>query len=258
MSQIGYIKLSLFVMLLLQFAEVTGQSVTVKAGDDVTLPCSSVMVDQDKCGQTSWLYSRHVLEATGELIRLGQISKDVVSKGKSYGLNTAADCSLVIRNVTAEDVGRYTCRQFSKSGEDSSVSLSVVIMDEHQKDDKVTFFCSVVSYQACGHTVKWLYEGDESDMETIQRPCSAWATFPTHLNHTRKLLKCNVTENKSGEILVYDVATKSPYEKTGNTTVGNNTTSSAKNDTQGRGILYYILYILYHSFSLLMKQQQCL
>ncbi|KAK2855927.1 hypothetical protein Q5P01_004662 [Channa striata] len=63
------------------------------------------------------------------LVRHGQIEKTQISKSKSDRLNVTEKCSLVIKKVTEEDVGRYSCRQFDKSGRkqgsDSEVHLSV-------------------------------------------------------------------------------------------------------------------------------------
>ncbi|XP_038583667.1 uncharacterized protein LOC119909492 [Micropterus salmoides] len=51
------------------------------------------------------------------------------TKAKSDRLSVTENCSLVIKTVTDEDVGRYTCRQFisgQQQGPDSVVLLSVI------------------------------------------------------------------------------------------------------------------------------------
>lgn len=84
---------------------------------------------QDKCNSTSWLASRSG-ESAKQLVNLGQISKSEIPKSRSDRLSVTESCSLVIKNISVEDVGRYTCRQFNKSGkqqgEDALVYLSVV------------------------------------------------------------------------------------------------------------------------------------
>uniref|UniRef100_A0A3Q0RLY0 Immunoglobulin V-set domain-containing protein n=1 Tax=Amphilophus citrinellus TaxID=61819 RepID=A0A3Q0RLY0_AMPCI len=45
-----------------------------------------------------------------ELVTLGQIKETA----KSDRLSVTADCSLIIKKVTDEDVGSYTCRQFRR------------------------------------------------------------------------------------------------------------------------------------------------
>ncbi|XP_039662034.1 uncharacterized protein LOC120562387 [Perca fluviatilis] len=133
-----------------------------------------------------------------------------------------------MKNVTEEDVGRYTCRQFNKSGgpqqgPDAVVHLSVVNMEEQKNtDDTVTLICSVLTYAGCDHTVKWLYEGNENVVEIPSHTCSASVSFPPHLN--QKLLKCNVTDKKNGNTLLCNVGPQSSCKKTGNTTVGTDNT----------------------------------
>ncbi|XP_051264328.1 uncharacterized protein LOC127367995 isoform X7 [Dicentrarchus labrax] len=135
MVEFRWIKMSLFLMLVLHFtAAATRQlylSSTVRAGDDVTLSCENVINDQNNCGSTTWLFSGSRSTAAVELVTLGQIGKDTNSK--SDRLSVTANCSLVIKKVTVEDVGRYTCRQFisgQQQGPDSLVYLSVITSED--------------------------------------------------------------------------------------------------------------------------------
>ncbi|XP_074471417.1 uncharacterized protein LOC141755948 isoform X3 [Sebastes fasciatus] len=235
------INMTLFVILLLQFTAVTGQtnlSFTVRAGDEVTLPCNNVIKDQDKCNSTIWLASRYEGLTAVELISLGKISDNLLDKAKSDRLSVTENCSLVIRNITHEDVGRYACRQFrseQQQGPDAVVLLSVVIMTGDKGNDVVALFCSVSTYGRCEHTVKWLYEGNKDDVETTPRSCSAKVTFPTlHLNQKSnyyELLKCNVTDKTSGETLLLNAGPQFSCEKTGGCT------SAGKNDTSQNVLL---------------------
>ncbi|KAF3703141.1 hypothetical protein EXN66_Car018829 [Channa argus] len=203
-----WIQVFLFLMLMLQFI-VTGQfsSFTVRDGDDVTLPCGNVRDDQEKCDRTYWLFSGSGNTAAVELVKLGKIKPE--SNSKSHRLNVTEKCSLVIKKVTDEDVGRYTCRQFDKSGRqqgsDSAVDVSVVTRTGHKDDDKVTLNCSVWTDGPCGHTVKWLYDHNKNeftDTETPQSSCSVTVTLTTSdLNQKYSdLLKCEVTNGFSGEV----------------------------------------------------------
>ncbi|XP_028461810.1 uncharacterized protein LOC114573703 isoform X2 [Perca flavescens] len=228
MAEFRPIQITLFVILLLQFT-VAGQnllSVTVRAGDEVTLPCENVII-QDNCDKTTWLSSRKGEAAAVELITLGQIN-DEIPKAKSDRLSVKEKCSLVIKNVTEENVGRYTCRQFNRSGgpqqgPDAVVHLSVVTMVEQKNtDDTVTLICSVLTDAGCDHSVKWLYEGNENDVEITPHTCSASVTFPPHLN--QKLLKCNMTDKKNGNTLLCNVGPQSSCKETGSTTVGTDNT----------------------------------
>ncbi|XP_026197646.1 uncharacterized protein LOC113149645 [Anabas testudineus] len=118
--------------------EITGQyfySFTVRDGDDVTLPCGNVRDDQNKCDSTTWIFSESGNKAAVTLFELGQIKKDSV-KSKSDRLSVTENCSLVIKKVTDEDVGRYICRQFisgRQQGGDSEVDLSVATSEEATK-----------------------------------------------------------------------------------------------------------------------------
>ncbi|CAK6977698.1 uncharacterized protein LOC121882134, partial [Scomber scombrus] len=106
----------------------TGQEsfVTVRDGDDVTLSCRNVINGQDKCVSITWIYTNTQHSPLEELIKLGQIGEN--AKTKSDRLSVTANCSLVIKKVTVEDAGRYTCRQYDRSGryEESQIELSVV------------------------------------------------------------------------------------------------------------------------------------
>ncbi|KAI3364576.1 hypothetical protein L3Q82_011366 [Scortum barcoo] len=127
-------------MLLFHFtaaAEKLLLSFTVRDGDEVTLPCENVIGGQKNCVYTTWLFSRSGNSSTVELIKLGQIGER--AKSKSDRLSVTANCSLVIKKVTVEDVGQYTCRQFrsgQQQGNDSLVHLSVINMNEQKDDDK--------------------------------------------------------------------------------------------------------------------------
>ncbi|XP_067337867.1 uncharacterized protein [Channa argus] len=205
MSVFRWIQMSLFVIML-QFT-VTGQfsSFTVRDGDDVTLHCGNVRDDQEKCDRTDWLFSDSGNTAAVRLNQYRNIQKN--KRFKSDRLSVTENCSLVIKKVTDEDVGRYTCRQFDKSGQylDSEVYVSVVTMTEHKDDDKVTLTCSVWTDGHCGHTVKWLYDHNKNeftDTGTPQSSCSVTVTLTTSdLNQKYSdLLKCEVTDGFSRKV----------------------------------------------------------
>ncbi|XP_047430101.1 uncharacterized protein LOC124999289 [Mugil cephalus] len=195
MVEFRWIQMSLFVILMLQFPATTGQysSVTMRLGHDVTLSCANVTDGQKNCDSTSWIFT-HSQGTAVELVDHGQI------RSKPDRLRVTTNCSLVIKKVTYDDVGRYTCRQFisgRQQGEDFLVDLSVITMTEHEDNDTLTFFCSVLDYHPCIHTVEWLYEGKEeiSDMKISPPSCSDPVKFiSSHLNQSiYELLKCKVT-----------------------------------------------------------------
>uniref|UniRef100_A0A8C4DMW8 Immunoglobulin domain-containing protein n=1 Tax=Dicentrarchus labrax TaxID=13489 RepID=A0A8C4DMW8_DICLA len=159
-------------------------SLSVAVGDEVTLLCEN-------------------------LFENGKIHND--SRAKSDRLSLTANCSLVIKKVTVEDTGRYSCRQFNKSGyqqgRDSEVYLSV-IMTEHKETDLVTLGCSVSTFGRCRHTVRWLFNGQDWDrhnrnVKTDQPSCYASLNFLTFCYNNASnynLLKCEVKDpGPSGE-----------------------------------------------------------
>ncbi|XP_038583666.1 uncharacterized protein LOC119909491 [Micropterus salmoides] len=227
-SQILFKWISLFLTAVLQFtaARKLPLSFTVRVGDEVTLPCENVIDVQQRCDSTIWLFAGSGNTAAVELVRLGQIGEN--TKAKSDRLSVTENCSLVIKKVTVEDVGRYSCRQFThKEGKqqapDSQVYLSVIIMTEHKDTDKVTLTCFVLIYeQFCRHTVKWLYEGkdvdkDNKDMKTSQSGCYATVSFlDSHFsNKSKSNLTCKVTDGYSGKVQLFTFSPQSSCEKTG-------------------------------------------
>ncbi|XP_067428290.1 uncharacterized protein [Thunnus thynnus] len=224
MAEFRWIKMSLFLILELQITVVTGQTslYTVRDGDDATLPCENVVTVQDKCGSTSWIFVSK--RKAVELIRLGQIGEKV--KDQSDRLSVTANGSLVIKKVTVEDVGAYTCRQYKsgqQQGQDYRVDLSVVTMTEHKDNDKVMLNCTVLTRGECDQTVKWVYEGNDWDvniqhMNESQSSCFATVTFTTsHLAETSKYsesFKCNVTDFYTGKVHLFAFSPQSSGEDT--------------------------------------------
>ncbi|XP_027140316.1 uncharacterized protein LOC109138582 isoform X3 [Larimichthys crocea] len=234
MVQFSWIKVSLSVVLLLQFTAVTGQNqpFTVRVGDDVTLPCGNVTKDQNKCDTTTWKVIWKEVDAAVELVHLGQIRKYSIIEDISGRLSVTENCSLVIKKVTVGDVGRYTClKSGEQQGPDSHVYLSVVHIEKQQANDSVVLTCAVVTYAGCGYTVQWLHDDDKPVTETSQFGCSAIMTFKKSDN---VLLKCKVTDDESGRTLLSSFSLQSSAN-------GGNKTSSAEDDAPTHGNLWIII-----------------
>ncbi|XP_078030268.1 uncharacterized protein LOC144466593 [Epinephelus lanceolatus] len=241
MAEFRQIQMSLFLVMLLQFtaAENHLPSVTVRVGEEVTLPCANVIQNQDNCDSTTWLFSNSSDTAAVELITLGKIHRE--AKAKSDRLSFTENCSLVIKKVTREDVGRYDCQQYDsrhKQVSDSDVHLSVVTMTEQKDTDVVTLTCSVKIYKRCPHTVKWLFQGqdvdkDNKDIKTSQSLCSASVTFLTSVyiyTSRYKLFKCAVTDGD--RVQVFPFRSQSSGEKPGeDTTTATTASTTAENNT---------------------------
>ncbi|XP_029984943.1 uncharacterized protein LOC115415495 [Sphaeramia orbicularis] len=194
MGEFTWITLSL---LFLQIsAEVTEENVFVRNGSDATLSCGNVMDRQHECNGTTWNFVRE--ETVVELVGHGKIKPEF----QSDRLDVTADCSLLIKNVTKEDAGAYTCRQYRnkvKYGGDAMVYLSVVTLTEHQDTDKRMFNCSVWTYRQCKHTVKWQFEKNngkkfKEDLSTVDGKCSNTLKCVGCKPENSDSLTCKVTD----------------------------------------------------------------
>ncbi|XP_063351907.1 uncharacterized protein LOC134643466 [Pelmatolapia mariae] len=218
MGEFRWIQMFLCRMLMIQIAvSVNETSMFMKVGDDVTLPCLNVIDEQNNHDGTTWTFASRNKPTTVELITLGQIGEE--AKTKSDRLSVTANCSLLIKNLTVEDVGGYSCRQYKLGktrAEDtlvhqSLVDLAVITLTEHKDTDKVTLSCSVVRNGECHHTLKWLLRGQDVDKEnkeivTSQTDCSTTVSVLkyNYLYSSRdKILKCEVTDTKSGRVQVF-------------------------------------------------------
>ncbi|XP_026174231.1 uncharacterized protein LOC113137077 isoform X17 [Mastacembelus armatus] len=244
-----WIKLSLFLILVLLFTAATGQAsyiyIDVRDGDDVTLSCENLINDQDKCDGTTWMFMESGNTAAVELVRLGQIQSE--AKSKSDRLSVTENCSLVLKKVTVEDVGLYTCRQFDTSGRqqgpESVVVLTVVTMTEQKLHDKVTFSCQVFRHVHCHQSVKWLFQDKDvdqnnKDFQKSQTDCYATVTFlDSHFIYSSrfKLFKCEVTNTVSGKVQKFSFRRQSSGEETGQDTTTTTTKPTAGDSPKASG-----------------------
>ncbi|XP_067236929.1 uncharacterized protein [Chanodichthys erythropterus] len=97
--------------------------VFISSGDNVHLPCNNDLSD---CKSTTWIDSSFRHSGTVSLIELGNKKKNIE---RNERLSLGSDCSLNIKNITEEDYGLYTCRQFvngEQQGTDTRVFLHVL------------------------------------------------------------------------------------------------------------------------------------
>ncbi|XP_028253762.1 uncharacterized protein LOC114429114 [Parambassis ranga] len=216
MLDFRWIQMSSCLLLVLHFTVTAGRtSIFKRGGEDVTLSCEKVIDDQNNCDGTTWSYSPwRVLHTTG-LIRLGQINEDIPNKDR---LSVTENCSLIIKEVREEDAGQYVCQQYKTKEQPptrvhySYVYLSVVIMTESKNTDQVDLFCSVVPYDRCSHTVRWLLNGEDldglqSDISITKSECSSTLTFLDQTNfvyNSQNLLKCEVTDYETRKVQQFD------------------------------------------------------
>ncbi|XP_067428551.1 pregnancy-specific beta-1-glycoprotein 7-like isoform X4 [Thunnus thynnus] len=230
MDEFRWIQMFLFLILELQIT-VTGQfsSVFVRDGDDATLPCENVTANQNKCDNTNWIYSG---SNPVDLVKRGQIHEN--TEVKSDRLSVTANCSLVIKKITQEDVGVYYCQQ-DISGQDSQVVLSVINMNKHEDSDYVTLTCSVWTHDSCIHTVKWLYEGHDvdEDVKILQNGCYGLVRFPaSHLklkSTYHRIFQFKVTDGYTNKEHLFTFSPPSSGDKTTTATTEVTTRTTVNN-----------------------------
>ncbi|XP_053301549.1 uncharacterized protein LOC128460397 isoform X5 [Pleuronectes platessa] len=214
MDEIKRIQMSLHLLLvLIPFTVLDAQFsyIIIRAGAEVTLSCGHVREDHVNCGATEWLFSDSEGTRTVKLFVNRQLDTSEISKSKADRLRLAANCSLVIREVTAEDAGQYTCRQFNLTTqpyEDHQVYFSVVNVTEQKRSDEVTLSCSVSTCRICDLTVKWLFMNKDvtennKDLKTSQSSSSATVSFSkSHFVNSMKnysSLTCKVNDGYNEE-----------------------------------------------------------
>ncbi|KAL1279447.1 hypothetical protein QQF64_026120, partial [Cirrhinus molitorella] len=97
--------------------------VFISSGENVHLPCNNDLHD---CKSTTWIYNRFRHSSAVELIALGIKKKDTERHER---LSLGSDCSLNIKNITEEDYGFYSCRQYvneQQQGDAARVYLHVL------------------------------------------------------------------------------------------------------------------------------------
>ncbi|XP_067218776.1 uncharacterized protein [Chanodichthys erythropterus] len=146
-------------------AEVTHQFIS--SGENVCLPCNNALSD---CKSTTWNYNSFTHSAGIELIAGGIKNKDTERHER---LSLGSDCSLNIKNITEEDPGLYTCRQYvngEQQGTDARVYLHVLHVSvspsssssssssssqtEISPGRSVTLSCQLYSEFSCDHWIR--------------------------------------------------------------------------------------------------------
>ncbi|XP_053301551.1 uncharacterized protein LOC128460398 isoform X2 [Pleuronectes platessa] len=188
MDEIKRIKMSLHLLLvLIPFTVLDAQysKIIIRAGAEVTLSCDNVREDHVNCGANEWIFTDSEGTRGGNLFVNRQLDTSKISKSKADRLRLAANCSLVISEVTAEEAGDYNCRESDLATQPflgSLVDLSVVNVTEQKRSDEVTLSCSVSPCSNCDLTVKWLFMNKDvtennKDLKTSQSHRSATVSF---------------------------------------------------------------------------------
>ncbi|KAF4116685.1 hypothetical protein G5714_004174 [Onychostoma macrolepis] len=136
-------------------SEVDVTHVFISSGQNVRLSCNNALHD---CKSTYWIYNRFSHSAAVELIGSGIKKKDTERHER---LSLGSDCSLNINNITEEDYGLYSCRQYvnnQQQGTDAGVFLHVLHVSSSSSSSQteisagrsVTLFCQLYSYSYAG------------------------------------------------------------------------------------------------------------
>ncbi|XP_041661893.1 uncharacterized protein LOC121521795 [Cheilinus undulatus] len=221
-----------FLTLLLQFTARADRRkdlhVTVRDGDDATLTCENVLKHQPNCSSTTWTDS--LKNPAEELVTHGQIKRP---GSKSDRLAVREDCSLFIERVTYEDVGRYSCQQYTsgeKQGDDAHVYLSVLTMTEISNNPK-RLRCHVKS-SLCIHTVKWLYEGRDVDKSSSQTRCYTDLNLQPRYNIDS--LQCEVTADGNTQLFPFRPPSSGDKPDNGNGSKKSTTTKRPSTKPTGK------------------------
>ncbi|XP_041660869.1 uncharacterized protein LOC121521179 [Cheilinus undulatus] len=160
--------LELIFISVLQFGVVNSQEKIYRIfqpEQNATLPCGSPSSSGPlQCSDISWLYNRDPSETVMEASS-GEV-KQTSSRADRLSLNS--NCSLVIKRVTAEDVGLYTCRRGGSDCSEVNVYLSVfTVFPTLTRSDpwspiEVRLECSLLRYRGLSscqpNSLRWVNE----------------------------------------------------------------------------------------------------
>ncbi|KAM9778254.1 uncharacterized protein ACBT44_000141 isoform 5-T7 [Syngnathus typhle] len=163
----------LFLIVLLQFEVASCQATEIflKAGDEVTLPC-----ERTSCADLEWVSGQDG-SLTSTEVRDGRV---VSSSPRSQRLSLKADCSLLIKRVTAEDAGFFTCQQGGQYDFNFVLTVMTVKLSSPQDSDPghVVLECSLACWPSYNCRcraggLRWMNERDEtlSPLRTESNHC---------------------------------------------------------------------------------------
>ncbi|XP_041815022.1 uncharacterized protein LOC121622196 [Chelmon rostratus] len=202
--------LELILIFVLQFeAGISGKTIFInnRAGHDATLTCNDP--SDTTCSTITWLYNRYPAHTFTEV----QQGNFEVGSGRAARMSLDTSCSLVINNITAEDVGLYTCRQWGYTDLDVSTYLSVLTISpspadaDPKRDDEVTLECSLLRYTEFGtcklNSIRWVDEtgavlrGKGVGYEFLEQlNCASYLLVKRQSGHNRRYT-CQVVDKEN-------------------------------------------------------------
>ncbi|KAM7395913.1 hypothetical protein PAMA_007269 [Pampus argenteus] len=205
--------LGLTLMFLLLFEDISGQIKDIvlyhRPADDVILSCDTGR----SCPTVQWLYNRD-LTKTDAVVQSGNVVKN---SARAARVSLTADCSLVIKNITAEDAGLYTCQRGLNF--DISINLNIITLSlsppdaDLKRDDTIMVDCSLLGFDTnrrrCQQQrIRWVDEagsellGEGGGHKVIgQRNCLSSLTVKRHSGLNRKYT-CQVLDRNNNKVLI--------------------------------------------------------
>ncbi|XP_032398669.1 uncharacterized protein LOC116706126 isoform X2 [Etheostoma spectabile] len=206
--------LELILIFLLQFEGISGRDFFLykRPRQDAVLSCTTESSSPPTCSIVEWFYNKDGVQAI-TVVRNGEV---IESSARAARLRVTTDCSLVINNVTAEDVGQYTCRQGRDFNADVNTYLSVLTISPSQpgadpnRDDDITLKCSLLSRRdiPCReNSIRWVDEtgaellGEGDGYRVLQQTaCVSFLTVKRQSGRNRKYTCQFVDEQNSVKI----------------------------------------------------------
>ncbi|XP_073348974.1 uncharacterized protein [Pagrus major] len=204
--------LGLIFIFVLQFeAGVSGEEIHLysRAGHYAILSCGRASSSDPTCSNVTWFYNRERSQTFTEVSK----GKVQMSSVRAVRLSLDSSCSLIIKNITAEDAGHYTCRQGGYGyHKDISIFLSVLTISpsppdaDPKRDDEVTLECSLFRHthlhQCPQIIIHWMDEtrtvllGEGEGYKFLgQKKCVSSLTVKRQSGHNRRYTCQLVDEN---------------------------------------------------------------
>ncbi|XP_041831511.1 uncharacterized protein LOC121633495 isoform X2 [Melanotaenia boesemani] len=181
-----------------------------KPGDEVVIPCNS-KPSSSSCSNVHWFYSRDERHVFQWEVKEGNVDEN---SARAARLSVNSNCSLIINNITDEDVGFYICRLGRTGSFDADVYLNILTVSPSPPDadlqkDEVTLTCSLWRFSNINpckqSSFRWLDdEGTELQDESVdfyvrQTNCVSNLTVKHQRDHNRRFT-CQFVEGNSVKI----------------------------------------------------------
>ncbi|XP_042079979.1 putative GPI-anchored protein pfl2 [Haplochromis burtoni] len=194
-----------FVILMLPLAAAgTHPYLSVRIGNEITLACQNREDFNKSCNSTTWLFGASRSFITVPLFEHGKIHND--ARSKSGRLSVTENCSLVIKNITSLDDGRYNCRQFISGKQVSNFMVFLSVFNtagippsnftnnvSHEEKDSASTRTTASSTT----TAKPKSEGSISSATTTQAPTTAVVTTSPSTTVINSKTTITTTKTKS-------------------------------------------------------------